>query len=180
MEDNHGVNRSSGGGGADHHHQKEQHRKELLREWLWDKDIPLDAKDYPRRTAIQILSAYHQEAQRRVAAAVDVTGITEGSPEWRHLFPSDGSVVYKPSDADLDYLIPLVEIARDNGQCATKEAARNMPGWILQQIKLAIHSRTPFRQCLRMSAFSSYLSGFEVFQRNDELPPEVAPDVALT
>ena len=96
----------------------------------------------------------------KVRAAVQAIGITKGSPEWERLLPPDGSAVYQPSDADLEYLIPLVETARDNGRSVMEEADRNMPGWVFQQVKLAVQSGTPFRDCLRVSAFSRYLAGF--------------------
>ena len=169
LEENKGVNRSLGGGGADqHHHQKVQQRNRILGDWLRAKPIPTESKDYPRQTAIQLLSDFQVTAKRMVAEAAVAAGISDGSPEWNQLFPRDGSAVYKPSDADLEYLIPLVDTAVAKGQSALPEFARNMPGWVQQQIKLAIQTKTPFRECLRVSALAQYMSNGEVFQPTEQ------------
>ena len=132
------------------------------------KAFDVSSDGYPRAASVALLSEFSRLAKGYANEMVTQAGIKKGSPEWFELFPKDGSATYKPSDADLDYLIPIAETSASRGVEFYEEVSPDIPGWICQQVKLAIGSHTMIRDCLRMSALSGYLSRFVVEEEEQQ------------
>ncbi len=159
------VNRSSGGG-ADQHQRKEPYQNYIEN---WGRPgTDISSKDKSRHAARKVLTILHQTAKTLVTEEIAHRRIINGSPEWRVLFPPDGSFVYQPNNADIERFLPLVAISVSKGSDFALDALPSLAIWAKQQILLAIESQTKIRDCLRVSAFVNYLSGIPVFQTVEE------------
>lgn len=173
-----------GGGGCDHHQpqtpttesndieavdQKGQVEKTFQKK----ADPQPGSKEYPRHACQYILGLFQQFARMVFEKSAAEAGIVKGSDEWKVLLGRGGSPTYAPSDADIEYLLPLVK------PCIANRSNRPSPygfkhtaglliaPWMYQQIQIAIAAKSPVRDMLRMSAFSKYLAGFSEFQTEE-------------